>query len=55
MRIGDTILVKGEDLLKGEIVEIDDYDRATVLLDSGVRILIHRCDFVVIKEAEGDG
>ena len=55
MQIGDIIATKGADRLIGEIIAIDDWDRATVVTDSGDTILIHRCDFIVIRRCECNG
>lgn len=41
MRIGEIVVAKGDSRLLGEVIAIDDMDRATVKLnDSGVEILV---------------
>lgn len=45
MQIGDIVVVKGDNRLLGEIIAIDDADRATVKLnDSGVEAMVALCD-----------
>ncbi len=45
MRIGDIVVVKRDSRLLGEVIAIDDYDRATVKLnESGVEVLIDICN-----------
>jgi hypothetical protein len=45
MRIGDIVVAKGDNGLLGEVIAIDDMDRATVKLnDSGVEVLIDSCN-----------
>ena len=45
MRIGDVVVVKGDNRLLGEVIAIDDYDRATVKLnESGVEVLLDLCN-----------
>ena len=52
MRVGDIVVVNGDSRLLGEIMAIDDYDRATVkLAGSNVCILVHLFDLIV-KEAD---
>ena len=56
MRIGDTVVAKRDNRLLGEIIAIDDWDRATVKLnESGAEALIHICDLMIITEGELDG
>lgn len=45
MQIGDIVVVKRDSRLLGEVIAIDDYNRATVkLTDSGVAILVELSD-----------
>lgn len=45
MRIGDIVVAKGDNRLLGEVIAIDDMDRATVKLnDSGVEVLVDLCN-----------
>lgn len=45
MRIGDIAVAKGDNRLLGEVIAIDDYDRATVKLnDSGIEVLVDMCN-----------
>ena len=45
MKIGDVVVVGGDSSVLGEIVALDEYDRATVKLnESGVKILIDLSD-----------
>lgn len=56
MQIGDIVVANRDNRLLGEVIAIDDWDRATVKLnDSGVEVLIHICDLTVVKEAGCDG
>ena len=56
MRIGDIVVAKGDSRILGEVIAIDDWDRATVKLnESGVEVMLHLCDLTVVKEAECDG
>ena len=50
MRVGDVVVVKGDNRLIGEIIAIDDWDRATISLDkSGVEVMLHLCDIDIVK------
>lgn len=52
MQIGDVVVVKGDNRLLGEVIAIDDWDRATVKLnESGVCVMIHLCDLIDVEEA----
>lgn len=52
MRIGDIVEIKGYDRFTGEIIAIDDWDRATIKLGkSGAEILVHLCDLRVVVPA----
>ena len=56
MQIGDTVVAKRESMLQGEVIAIDDWDRATVKLnESGVEVMLHICDLKIVKEAGCDG
>ena len=56
MQIGDIVVVKGDNRLLGEVIALDDWDRATVKLNgSGVEVLIDLCYLSVVKEAGCDG
>ena len=49
MGIGDIVIAKEDSRLVGEVIDIDDYDRATVRLeDSGVEVIIWMDDLRVI-------
>lgn len=44
MKVGDTVVATGDNRLLGELVAIDNVDRATVRLrESGVEVMIHLC------------
>ena len=56
MRVGNVVVVKVDNGLLGEVIAIDDYDRATVKLnDSGAEIVIDLCYLEEAKEAGCDG
>lgn len=45
MQIGDIVVAKGDNRLLGEVIAIDEMDRATVKLnDSGVEVLVDLCN-----------
>ena len=45
MQIGDVVVVKGDNRLLGEVIAVDDTDRATVKLnESGVEVLVDLCN-----------
>lgn len=47
MRIGDIVVAKRDHRLLGEVIAIDDWDRATVKLnESGVEVLVDMCDLL---------
>ena len=55
MKIGDIVVCKGDNRLVGEVIAIDDYDRATVILtESGIDVMIDIYYLAVVKEAEYD-
>lgn len=50
MKIGDIVVAKRDDRLLGEVIAIDDMDRALVKLrESGVEVMIHICDLKAVK------
>ena len=51
MQIGDKVTFKKDARFLGEVIAIDDYDRATVkLIGSGVEVIVHICDLMALDE-----
>ena len=48
MKIGDIVVAKKDSMITGEVIAIDDYDRATIKLHSGVEAILHICDLEVV-------
>lgn len=47
MQIGNVVIIKGDNRFLGEVIEIDDFDRAKVkLCESGVEVLVDLCNLV---------
>lgn len=52
MKVGDIVVAKRDNRLLGEVIAIDDMDRATVRLkESGVAVMIHICDLSVVMRS----
>jgi len=50
-KIGDVVVAKRDDRLLGEVIAIDDMDRATVKLnESGVEVMLHICDLRAVRK-----
>ena len=57
MKLGDIVALKGNNVILGEVIEIDDYDRVTITLAGigiDINVVEHICNLEVIEEAEGD-
>lgn len=51
MKLGDIVVIK-ENGVKGKVIEIDDWDVVTVLLDNGDHVMVMYHNLTVIHEEE---